>query len=227
MRGVLLFCVFILNSFLVIGQEYNAFDAEGKRHGKWKKKYENSKQIRYEGTFEHGKEVGEFKFYKPSSGEQPTAIKTFSKNSDTVIVKYFTAKGGLVSEGKMIGKNRVGVWQYYHNGSDKIMMVEHYKTGKLEGEQLTYFENGKLTEKTHYTNGKRNGKRIIYSEEGIVIKEFTYENDQLHGQTKYYDTSGNLIIEGNYKRDRKDGIWSYYKDGKLDERKLFPLQKRG
>ncbi len=225
MRSTFLFCFLILAVFLGFGQEYNQFDAQGKRHGKWKKKYDNTDHIRYEGTFDHGKEIGEFKFYKPSSEGTPTAIKTFSKNNDTVMVKYFTKKGKVISEGGMINKDRVGFWKYYHNDSDKLMMTENYQEGKLQGEQLTYFDNGQLTEKNQYKEGKREGKRTIYSEEGVKIKEFTYENDQLHGLTQYYDTKGELIIEGNYKRDRKDGIWKYYENGKLSEEKLFPLQK--
>ncbi|SHJ52765.1 toxin-antitoxin system YwqK family antitoxin [Aquimarina spongiae] len=227
MRNAFLFCICAFVGIAVSGQEYNQFDADGKRHGKWRKRYDNSDQIRYEGTFEHGKEIGEFKFYKPSGGNKPTAIKTFSKDNDTVLVKYYSQKGKVISEGNMVLKDRVGLWKYYHNGSDKIMMSEEYKAGKLHGEQLTYFTNGKLTEKTTYTLGKRNGKRLIYSEKGLMLKEFTYENDQLHGLTKYYDTDGNLIIEGNYKRDRKDGIWKYYTDGKLTEQKKFPLQNGG
>ncbi len=228
MRGTFLFCVYIFTCFSVFGQKYNSFDAEGKRHGKWKKNYKNTDQIRYEGTFDHGKEIGEFKFYKPSSGKSPTAIKIFSKNNDTVKVRYFTKKGKVISEGGMIDKDRVGLWTYYHNDSDKIMMTEHYKSGKLSGKQLTYFDTGQLTETNFYKEGKREGKRIMYSEAGVKIKEFTYENDQLHGVTKYYDTkTGKLIIEGNYKKDRKDGVWSYYENGKLTEKKLFPLQKGG
>lgn len=207
------------------GQKFNAFDAEGKRHGKWQKKYDNSDQLRYEGTFEHGREIGEFKFYKPNSGKVPTATKMFSKNSDSVQVKYYTARGKVISEGDMIGKDRVGVWKYYHRGSTKVMMTEEYVLGKLNGEQKTYFENGQLTEKTIYENGERQGKRIVYSEKGIIIKEFTYENDQLHGVTKYYDANGNVQIEGNYKRDRKDGVWNYYENGKLVEQKRFPIEK--
>ncbi len=227
MRSTFLFCVLIFAFFSGFSQKYNQYDAEGKRHGKWKKKYENTDHIRYEGTFDHGKEIGEFKFYKPSSDGSPTAIKTFSKDNDTILVKYFTKKGKIISEGRMIDKDRVGLWKYYHNDSKKIMMTEHYQSGKLHGEQLTYFDNGQLTEKNSYIEGKREGKRIMYSEDGIKIKEFTYENDQLHGITKYFDTKGELIIEGNYKRDRKDGIWNYYENGKLSEQKLFPLQQGG
>jgi len=223
------FLLFVLAFITIIGyaQEFNAFDAEGKRHGKWQKKYKNSTQLRYEGTFDHGKEVGEFRFYKPNSGKSPTAKKFFSNKTDSVRVQYFTTKGDIISQGAMIGKERVGLWTYYHNGSSKIMMTEEYISGNLNGEQKTYFENGQLTEKTIYTNGKKEGKRIVYSDTGVVIKEFTYENDQLHGITKYYDSNGKVKIEGNYKRDRKDGIWNYYRNGKLLEKKQFPMEKRG
>ncbi|SEL38731.1 Antitoxin component YwqK of the YwqJK toxin-antitoxin module [Aquimarina amphilecti] len=227
MRNRFLFFVFVYMTTIGYTQKFNSFDGEGKRHGRWQKKYVNSDQLRYEGTFDHGKEIGEFKFYKPNSGTIPTATKMFSSDSDSVQVKYFTAKGKVISKGKMIGKERVGLWTYYHKGSSKIMMTEDYKAGKLHGEQKTYFENGQLTEKIIYVRGEKQGKRIVYSEKGVLIKEFTYENDQLHGITKYYDVKGRVRIEGNYKRDRKDGIWSYYENGKLLEQKRFPIGKTG
>lgn len=226
MQRIFLFFFFLMCVVNIgYGQKFNAFDADGKRHGKWQKKYDNSDQLRYEGTFEHGKEIGEFKFYKPNSGKIPTAIKMFSKDNDSVQVKYYTARGKVISQGKMLGKDRVGIWVYYHRGSTKVMMTEEYKRGKLDGEQKTYFENGQLTEKTVYENGEKQGKRIVYSEKGVMIKEFTYENDQLHGVTKYYDANGDVQIEGNYKRDRKDGVWNYYENGKLIEQKRFPIEK--
>ncbi|MFL1896126.1 toxin-antitoxin system YwqK family antitoxin [Aquimarina sp. 2-A2] len=215
-----------MTSATSIAQSYNLYDADGKRHGKWQKTYENSKQLRYEGNFEHGKEIGEFKFYKPGSGNKPTAIKVFSKKTDTVHISYFSQKGRLMSKGTLLNKKRVGRWEYYHNNSDKLMMTEFYKNDKVDGEQLTYFPNGQLTERVTYVNGKREGRRFIYSEQGALIKEFTYENDQLHGLTKYYDPEGILLIEGSYKHDRKDGIWNYYKDGKLTEQKTFPLRAK-
>ncbi|WP_378187159.1 toxin-antitoxin system YwqK family antitoxin [Aquimarina sp. W85] len=207
-------------------QTYNEFDAEGKRHGKWQKTYPNSEQLRYQGNFEHGKEIGEFKFYKPSSGDKPTAIKKFSKKTDSVYVSYYSQKGTLMSTGTLLNKKRVGRWDYYHNNSDKLMMTEFYKNDKVNGEQLTYFPNGQLTERVLYVDGKRQGQRFIYSEQGVLIKEYTYQDDQLHGMTKYYDPDGKLLIEGKYKNDRKDSIWTYYKDGKLSERKSFPLRSK-
>ena len=40
----------------------NGFDADGARHGLWKKYYPGTDQLRYEGRFQHGKEIGECKY---------------------------------------------------------------------------------------------------------------------------------------------------------------------
>ncbi|WP_459212890.1 toxin-antitoxin system YwqK family antitoxin [Aquimarina rhabdastrellae] len=226
MKAVLMLTTLLL-TIVSQAQKINQFDENGERHGKWMKRYDNSPQIRYEGTFEHGKEIGEFKFYKPKSGKQPTAIKIFSKNTDSVTVTYYTQKGVVISKGKMIAKNREGLWTYYHLGGKKVMMTEIYKEGKLNGPQETFFTNGKPTEKVTYINGKREGKKYIYSDEGVVLKEFTYESDKLNGITKYYNSEGVVTIEGTYRNDKKHGIWNYYKNGKLTEQKLFPLKKKG
>ena len=64
----LVLIVMILMSGNLIGQSLNGFDSDGKRHGKWKKNFEGTQVVRYEGTFSHGKEVGLFKFYKNIKG---------------------------------------------------------------------------------------------------------------------------------------------------------------
>lgn len=226
MRFIALYCFFIIGSLAGYAQTFNATDADGKRHGKWQKTYKGTNQLRYEGTFDHGKEIGEFKFYKPSSGSQPTAIKRFSKDSDTASVQYFTSKGKVISEGKMVGKERTGLWKYYHNSSDKLMMIESYVSGQLDGEQVTYFENGQTAEKIQYLKGKKEGKRLSYTEDGILIKDISYQNDRQHGPVVYYETDGTIKIEGNYKSNRKHGVWKYYENGKLREEKTYSLSSK-
>ena len=44
----------LLVGFSSFAQTLNQFDADGKRHGKWKKNFDGTDVIRYEGTFEHG-----------------------------------------------------------------------------------------------------------------------------------------------------------------------------
>lgn len=207
-------------------QEINALDSQGKRHGKWLKKYDGSDQVRYEGTFDHGKEVGKFKFYKPSSGDQPTAVKLFSKAHDTATITYYTSKGKIVSEGKMVQKERTGTWKYYHQDGVTLMMTENYIDGQLTGDQTTFFENGKPAEKKSFVDGKENGRRLVYLETGKLIKDISFVNGKQHGPAKYYEKDGSLKIEGTYKNNRKYGVWKYYNNGTLVEEKIFPVNRK-
>ena len=81
----MLFCY----GFTIQSQEVNKIDNQGLRHGLWQKFFEGTKQLRYTGTFEHGKEIGAFKFYDKSGGH-PTAIKTYTKGEELLDVVFYT-----------------------------------------------------------------------------------------------------------------------------------------
>lgn len=205
---------------------FNQFDEEGRRHGPWKKYHPGTQQIRYEGNFEHGKEIGVFKFYCQECGEQPSVIKTFKVKDNTATVQYFTIKGKLVSEGKMKGKKRFGEWVYYHEKSPEVMTREFYTDGKLDGMKTTYYINGQITEEMAFVNGLKEGPNNFYSPEGVLIKELKYENDKLHGPATYYDAAGKEVIKGQYKRGKKHGLWRYYKDGELLSEEIYPKPRK-
>ncbi|GAA0872085.1 toxin-antitoxin system YwqK family antitoxin [Gangjinia marincola] len=200
----------------------NQFDAQGQRHGYWKKTYENSDQIRYEGTFRHGKEVDTFKFYKPNT-RYPSALTIFSIDSNRATQIYLAQNGHKISEGLLEGKQRTGTWTYYHEDGNTVMMTEEYTNGQLNGFQITYFPNGKIAEKSNYLNGNLHGVSNMYNDQGTLVKVFTYDKGQLHGETIYYNADGSKSSSGNYKNNKKHGIWQYYKDGKVVKEKKFPL----
>ena len=203
-------------------QDINETDAQGKPHGIWKKYYEGTSQLRYEGEFKHGKEVGEFKFYCETCKEKPEAVLNYNAKNNTVHVQYFNAKGKLVSEGIMKDKNREGEWVTYHKNSTLPMIRENYSNGKLHGRKTVYYANGIPTEELDYKMGLREGENLYYSPSGVVIKRLLYKNDQLHGPATYYDALGEVIIEGSYKEDIKHGLWKYYKNGSLILEETFP-----
>jgi len=224
MKSFVLLILF-LTSTVTFAQDINQLDANGERHGFWKKNFDKTDQPRYEGEFNHGKEIGIFKFYKLIDNKSVlSATKEFNENDGLASVKFFSSTGKLISEGKMDGKAFIGKWTYYHNKTNAVMSTENYNDkGELDGEKLVYYENGQLAEKSIYVNGKQEGLSTWYSETGVIIKEFIYENDELNGMSKYYDNKGQLIAEGVYKRGQKHGIWKYYTDGKLTEEKDFTL----
>ena len=216
-----LFLTFFLTN--VTAQDINQIDAKGERHGLWKKNFEGSDQPRYEGVFEHGREVGTFKFYKLVDGKSKlSATREFLPNSTKIQVKFYSSTGKLISEGMMDDKLFIGRWTYYQNKTKGILSTEEYNDkGQLHGDKLVYYENGKLAEKSTYVNGEIDGVSTWYSDNGTIVKEFTYKNGLLHGPSKYYNAKGQLLAEGSYKNDQKHGIWKYYENGKFTEEKDF------
>ncbi|WP_241910449.1 toxin-antitoxin system YwqK family antitoxin [Pseudotamlana carrageenivorans] len=214
--------VFFVSSFMW-SQDINQFDANGKRHGIWKKNFDNTNIVRYEGAFNHGKETGLFKFYTNYKNKAIlSATKLFDEKTGIADVKFLTSNGKVISEGQMNGKAHIGTWKYYQKHSDKILTLETYdSTGELVGERLVYFPNGKVAERKNYVNGKLEGKAYSYTEKGVVLSESHYENGEFHGPYKSYDTKGQLVSEGVFKRGKKEGIWKFYRNGKLTDEKNF------
>lgn len=228
MKKIVVLYISLVSTFVFSQEALNQLDDKGLRHGFWKKNFDKTKQPRYEGTFEHGKEVGVFKFYTLDRHKSVlSATREFSKDHDTIKVKFFSSKGKVISEGQMIGKNFIGKWIYYHNKTNAIMTVENYNSqGLLQGEKLVYYETGKLAEASYYNNGKIDGISKWFSKEGVVLKEFTYKDDELHGVSKYYNGDGQLLAEGAYKNDQKHGIWKFYENGILKEEKDFTVRSK-
>ncbi len=220
---VLLTLVGVLLSTPIFSQEnFNRFDQQGKRHGVWKKYYPNSKQLRYQGTFEHGKEIGVFKFYCKTCKDQPIAVKTFSENDNTAFVQFYTEAGKLISQGKMIGKTRVGIWKYFHKDGKTLLSEETYKDGNLNGIKKTYYLNKVLTEEIEYKNGLKDGFEKYYSTQGVLLKKLINKKGELHGEAVFYDNEGTITIQGQYKEGRKHGVWKYYKNGTLVKEEKYP-----
>ena len=203
--------------------DLNQVDDDGLRHGKWQKNFDGTKELRYEGQFEHGREVGVFKFYQMVGKKSKlAATKDFDVGEGLASVKFYTLKGMVMSEGVMKGKTYVGEWRYYHKNSDVIMTKEQYNDeGLLNGTKTVYYENGQMAEETPYLKGKIHGVVNYYSEDGDLVKTYNYENDQLHGPSKHYNKAGQVTVEGSYKRNKKTGIWRYYQNGEQVDQKDF------
>lgn len=196
-------------------EKINKFDLNGKRQGVWKKQYSNN-NIRYQGTFKDGKEIGVFKYYDITDSTHPTIIKTFKPNSSIASVKFYTVKGVIESTGKMDGKNRIGTWFYYYPDGKTLMIEENYKNGLLDGTYKSYYKTGKINEILNYKAGKLNGSAKRYADNDNLIDDLNYVNGKLEGPAKYYNIYGKLIFAGNYKDDEKIGEWEYYENGKKE-----------
>ncbi len=215
-----LFLTFILTLILTFGyaqKSVNRYDKDGKRHGLWTKNYYQTDQKRYEGVFEHGKEIDTFKYYTLSNGKSVlSATKVFNTKNSIAEVTFYTSKKAIISKGKMDGKLYVGQWIYYHKNTSKEMIIENYNdNGELHGERKVFYETGIVAEIANYKQGKLHGASKWFFKSNKPLRQSYYKNDLLDGKTINYDSKGNVTSEGNYEKDKKAGIWKYYKDGKI------------
>lgn len=211
-RSLFFFLILMVSGTSIAQEKINQLDEQGRRTGVWKKYYDN-KNIRYEGQFEAGKEIGVFNYYGELNPNHPIVVKTFSATSDSAKVSFFYDDATLESEGTMIGKNRIGKWTYYNTDGKTIISEENYENGLLNGKAMTYFAPDKITEVLTFKNGALHGKVLRYSSEGILMDDLRYVNGKLHGPAKYYNVAGKLVRKGFYENDDKVGNWEYFENG--------------
>jgi len=204
-----------LNAFLVSAQDFNKLDTNGKKDGVWKGVYEVSKRPRYEGTFNHGKETGIFKYFDDTKKGDVLATRDFSANDGSAYNIFYDQNKNKVSEGKVIGRNNEGEWKYYHKASKVVMTLENYKNGKLEGSRTIYYPDAKVAEEMTYKNGLREGIYKKFAQNGILLEQTTYANDQYNGDAIFYDSEGTIASKGKFLNGKKVGKWQFYSKGKL------------
>jgi len=216
MNKIYLIIFFVAGIYSINAQtSINQMDDNGKRNGVWKKYYSNER-VRYVGQFEHGKEVGVFKYFSASNSENPIIIKKYHTNDDLADVQFFTPSGVVESEGMMRGKKREGKWLFYHANGKSIMSEENYKDGKLDGSYKTFYANGEPTEITGYKNGLQHANYKKYSIKGFLYQDINYANGKLNGMAIYYSRkTGKKKKKGPYKDDLRVGTWENYVDGEL------------
>jgi antitoxin component YwqK of YwqJK toxin-antitoxin module len=210
----LILIVLFLTTLGSFAQDTNQMDAAGKRHGIWKGIYEESKKPRYEGTFNHGKETGTFKFFEDNEASTLMATRVFAADG-SCYTTFFDEKGNKVSEGREVNKLNEGEWKFYHPASKALMSTERYAKGKLTGIRKVFFPNGKINEETTFVNGIKDGIYKKYTETGILLEDAKYKNGEYHGPATYRNGQGEIVATGQFTNGKKTGIWKFYENNKV------------
>ena len=223
-----LFIVFalIFTTTFYAQSDFNKLDENGKKHGVWKGVYEESKRPRYEGTFNHGKEIGLFTYFDDSKEATVMATREFNSNDNSAYTIFYDQKKNKVSEGKVVNKLHEGPWTYYHEASKIIMTLENYKNGKLEGLKTINFPSGKVAELTNYKNGIKEGAYKKTAENGVILEESFYIKGEINGVTIFKAPDGLVVAKGIFKQGKKVGIWSFYENGKLVSKDNFDKPRK-
>ncbi|WP_333601025.1 toxin-antitoxin system YwqK family antitoxin [Flavobacterium sp.] len=208
---------FLLITAISFAQEFNKLDENGKKQGVWKGIYEESKRPRYQGTFEHGKEVGTFKFFDDTKAGTVIATREFNPNDNSCYTIFYNQNKNKVSEGKVVNKQFEGEWKYYHEDLPTIMTLENYVNGKLDGVRKVFYKSGKIAEETTYKNGIKEGAYKNYTEAGVVIEESNYKNGEYDGLAIFRTTDNKISGQGVFKNGKKVGMWKILEKDKLKD----------
>jgi antitoxin component YwqK of YwqJK toxin-antitoxin module len=211
-KWFVIFLTFI--SVVTYSQSVDAIDNKGLRHGLQKGYYSDTKKLRYEGNFNHGKEQGIFTYYANSDKNIVMATRNFNNKGGAYTI-FYDEKKNVVSEGNTQNKLRQGAWKYYHKESKAIMTTENYVNDKIEGVRKVFYIDGKVAEEVPYKNDKKEGVSKKYSNNSELIEQATYKAGLLQGDYKIFEETGEIAIEGKFNNDLKKGLWKYYQKGKL------------
>jgi antitoxin component YwqK of YwqJK toxin-antitoxin module len=221
MKQLFIVFAFIFTTSIFAQTDFNKLDENGKKNGVWKGVYEESKRPRYEGTFEHGKEVGLFTYFDDTKTSSTMATREFNSKDNSAYTIFYDQKKNKVSEGKVINKLHEGTWTYYHEASKIIMTLENYKNGKLEGLKMINFPSGKVAELTNYKNGIKEGAYKKTAENGVLLEDSFYVNGEINGVSTFKGPDGLVVAKGMFKQGKKVGIWLFYENGKLVSKDNF------
>ncbi len=208
-------------SLAAAAQPFNQI-VNGKKQGQWRKMFENTDIIAYQGQFKDDKPYGTFK-YNYGNGN-PKAISVFEEGKDVAHTTTFfpERKGVKLSEGTYVNQQKEGVWTYYHLRGYKTA-EETYVKGKKHGKCTDFYYDGSVAEVTMWSNDQKEGAwKQLYRRTGQVATESSFSNDLLNGKYKKYNAKGGMVLDGNYKDGLKDGGWKFYNaDGSIKMQRLY------
>lgn len=211
-----IFVLIFLNAFCIQAQiDFNKLDEKGNKHGLWKGNYQDTKNPKYEGTFNHGKEVGIFTFFDNTQTKTVIATREFNPKDTRCYTIFYDQKKNKVSEGNLVNKLYEGQWKYYHKASKVVMTIENYSKGNLEGLRSVFYVSSKIAEEANYKNNLKNGSYKRFTETGIIIEETIYANNEYNGLATFRDVDGNIASKGMFTNGKKSGIWQFFENGKL------------
>lgn len=212
--GIVLIIALFINSIYSqnVGQKgdskLNYTDINGKKQGKWEKKYPTGKTA-YQAYFINNRPVKEYKrFYK--SGQLKLEVN-YNKKSDGFAKLYWDTKK-IMGEGNYVDiKTKDSVWNYY--GVDgKLMAKTTYSKGIKNGTEINFYRNGVKSELIEWSNNIRNGKWNWYYDNGKIRMKANNIMGKREGYFSFYHENGLPYIQGKYKNDLRDGVWKFYDD---------------
>jgi antitoxin component YwqK of YwqJK toxin-antitoxin module len=220
----------ILLSNFSFSQSINQVDQQGKKQGEWKKYYEKSGRVLYEGRFKDDKPTGVFRFYYETGSKK--ALIDHNLTSGRSLANYFHPNGQLMSGGIFRNQMKDSTWitftesgvvseisnyqnnelngpftSFYISGLENApgripYIKSNYKNGKLDGEYTELFMDGRKKLYCFYIDGKLDGLYIEYHRNGKKSSLTRYKNGIKHGYSSGFDETEKEIATAYFYKGR-------------------------
>ena len=124
-----------------------------------------------------------------------------------------------MATGKYLGQEKDSTWSYY-DIEGRVRRVEHFKAGKLHGEQVSYYPGGAVAERASYVEGVQEGAHKAWFANGNLRSECTYASEPDGGYASATPINGSDPRKGV--KGKREGTWRYYnEDGSLRAQIVF------
>ena len=211
--------LFLINSLF----SQNLIDNNGLKQGKWKKFYENSQNIQFEGEFLNDKPIGIFTYYNPD-GKISARMAHFTDSTSRI--EIYHEDGSLMTDGIYLNKMKDSTWlNYTRNGN--LSSLESYKNDLLNGISITFyisdeFESDRVFRKSNYLMGKLDGDYFEFFPSAKMKIKGQYQKGIPIGQWSEYYNTGKIYKTYKYKEGKIHGwLYMYRDDGKIASKSLF------
>ena len=232
---ILIFFLFGYGIFFSQIDTLNQLDENNCKFGYWKnyKDFEgqSEKSLLDEGLFVNGRKTGPWTEYYQDGNVRNRLCFLDGRPNGFQILYYQncdTLEYGNFTNGKWLGKHV----SFYPN--KQVHNIYHYtQTGKKDGCQISYFENGTIAKESEFIDGVElyskefyvNGNPKVISIAGKYYKTF-YQNQSIQSSISYqknnsyteisYFSNGNKSSVVHYKNTKRDGaVTQYYENGNL------------
>ncbi len=162
---------------------------DGVLDGKFTRYDDSLGKVLEEGMYYKGKLYGTWKEYYYATDILKEQTDYRNDIGNAVVFDRITGK--KIAEGQYNQSDKTGEWKYYNINTGKLVSIENYKEGELNGESIIFDDNGNKKIIASYINGKRNGVwQALYDDSKTVWFKADYINDTLNGLLEtFYENS--------------------------------------
>jgi antitoxin component YwqK of YwqJK toxin-antitoxin module len=151
-------------------------------------------------TYVNGLMEGPFETYHKNG--KLLAKGSSKKNNMNGPYQSFLPNGELNMEGDYRNHKKVGDWNYYYDTGQLYKILSHDDNGSILKSKM-FYRNGKIKQVELLVNGQLDGDNISYYENGNLETHRVYQNGKLKDE-KLYDEEGRQLRRGLFNNIVKD-----------------------